>query len=122
MHNASILTQLSSFLRFASINTFDVNCPTVLVSIPQSSKCSSLTCSDVPRDVEPVCSTADVNGLMHLMVKLPLKKDSTGCKQTLKWMCKLCKVKNIHHDVTFYCYTCGLSANYCSPDDKHDRD
>jgi hypothetical protein len=59
---------------------------------------------------------------MHLMVKLPLKKDSGGGKRTLARMCKLYKAKNIRHDVIFYCYTCGLSVNYCSPDDKHDQD
>jgi hypothetical protein len=122
IHIASTLTQPASFSCFASINTSDVNCPLVSVSIPPNSKCSSLTCSDVPDGIVPICSIADANGLMHLMVKLPLKKGSSGRKRTLARMCKLCKAKNIHHYVTFNCYTCGLSASYCSPDDKHERD
>jgi hypothetical protein len=122
IHNASTLTQSASISRFACFNTSDVNCPLVSVSIPPNSKCSSLSCSDVPDDIVPICSIADANGLMHLMVKLPLKKDSGGHNRTLARMCKLCKAKNIPHDIIFYCYTCGLSANYCSPDDKHDQD
>jgi len=109
---------------FHGIINFSKKDPEKMMTItrPPNSKCSSLTCSDVPDGIVPICSIADANGLMHLMVKLPLKKGSSGRKRTLARMCKLCKAKNIHHYVTFNCYTCGLSASYCSPDDKHEHD
>jgi hypothetical protein len=89
------------------------------VSVPHSGgNLSSFTGSNIPEDILPIHSTADANGLVHLMVKLPLKKDISGRRQTLARMCKLCKEKKIHHDVTYYCHTCGLPANYCSPDDR----
>jgi hypothetical protein len=49
--------------------------------------------SDIPKDIVPICSIADANGLVHLMMKLPLKKDSSGQRQTLACICKLCKEK-----------------------------
>jgi hypothetical protein len=103
--------------RFAS--NVDV-CPTVSISFPHSGgNLSSITGSDVPEDIVSIRSLADANGSVHLMVKLLLKKDSSGWKQTLACMCKFCKAKNIrHHDVTYYFYTCELSPNYCSPDDR----
>jgi hypothetical protein len=116
-----VLSQPALSSRFAS--TGDV-CPTVSISVPHSGgNLSSITGSKIPEDIVPIHSIADANGLVHLMVKLPLKKDSSGRRKTLACMCKLCKEKNIRHDVTYYCHTCGLSANYCSPDDRqHHRD
>jgi hypothetical protein len=114
--NASFLSQSALSSRFAS--TGDV-CPTVSVSVPYSGgNLSSVTGSDIPEDIVPIRSIADANGLVHLMVKLPLKKDISGRRRTLARMCKLCKEKKIRYDVTYYCHTCGLSANYCSPDDR----
>ncbi len=114
--NASVLSQPAFSSRFAS--TSDV-CPTVSVSVPHSGgNISSVTGSDVPEDILPIRSVPDANGMVHSMVKLPLRKDSSGRRRTLARMCKLCKEKNIRHDATYYCYTCGLSANYCSPDDR----
>ncbi len=74
--NASFLSQPALSSRFAS--TGDV-CPTVSVSVPHSGgNVSSVTGSDTPEDIVPICSIADANGLVHLMVKLPLKKDSSS--------------------------------------------
>lgn len=91
IHISSNLNQPSQFSYFASINTFDICCPTVLATLPHSSKCSSLTCSDVADDIVPICFKADTNGDAL---------DSTGYKQPLTWISMLCKTKNIHH--TFY--------------------
>jgi hypothetical protein len=79
IHISPILNQPSSFSYFASTSIFDIVYPNVLVTIPYSTKCSSFTCSDVADDIVPICFIAVANALMPLMVKLPLKKDSTGC-------------------------------------------
>lgn len=62
----------------------------------------------------PIRSEKDANNMMHHLVKLPLKVDSSGCKRCLSRPCKLCKKQGIRHDVMVYCLTCGESANYCN--------
>jgi hypothetical protein len=106
IHSAVSLSQ-SSFSQPAADSLS--SCPTNV---------SSLLATDLPDDVLPIRSLANANDLVHLMVKLPLKQDRSGRKQSLARMCKICKDEGTRHDVTYYCYTCRLSANYCSPDEK----
>jgi hypothetical protein len=68
IHSAASLSQ-SSFSQPAAVLLS--SCPTNV---------SSLSATDLPDDVLPICSLADTNGLVHLMVKLPLKQDRSGRK------------------------------------------
>jgi hypothetical protein len=68
IHNAVSLSQ--SFFSQATA---------VLVS-SSPTNVSSLLATDLWEDVLPICSFANTNGLVHFMVKLPLKQDRSGRK------------------------------------------
>ena len=58
----------------------------------------------------------DANNCLHRLVKLPKKGGADQKKDSLSRKCKLCWEKGVRHDVTYYCFDCGMNASFCSPD------
>ena len=127
VHNAPFLSHSVSVSRFASpaIAHQGVPIPAVTVGLTSldGSGFSGNVLSSVsdqnspPKVVVPFRTLKDVNDRDHHLMKLPLTADKSGkrCTQARQFM--NCKKQGIRHDVVYYCFTCGLSANFCCPDE-----
>ena len=127
--NAAALSNSAVVSRFASASVpqpISVTLPGVVSA--QHTATTQETISSVsdpasnPSILIPIRSIADCCGNLHHQVKLPLQVGRNGKRYTKQRPCKFCKQTNVRRDCIYYCFTCGLSASFCCPTERCDRD
>ena len=81
-----------------------------------SSLLSDMTKNVSNETVDSIRTLADASKTTHRLCKPP-KRDTDGQKKySMTRNCKMYLENGDRHQVTYYCYDCGMTASYCSPD------
>ena len=107
------------------LSEYDVveNVRSIEIEATSSSMTSDLTkqhCSSIDTVDSLRPPLIDANNCIHRLVKLP-KSEGGQKKYSLSRKCKMCWEKGVRHDVTYFCYDCGMSSSFCSPDGSKNK-
>ena len=85
-------------------------------TITSSTTASSLSLTP-DKNIELRRPLVDANQGIHRLAKLPMKATEVSKRKgSMTRKCKICLERGIRHDVSYYCFDCGMTHSYCSPD------